>query len=337
MKVWEVAESFGLGQLRQTERPDPEPGPRQVRIRMRAASLNYRDVLMVRGEYNPKQTLPLVPVSDGVGEVTAVGERVERVSVGDRVAGMFAQGWVDGPLERSHLKATLGGPRDGMLAEQVVLDEEGVSHVPAHLGDEEAATLPCAALTAWSALVTEGHVTAGDTVLVQGTGGVSIFALQLAGLLGARVIATSSKADKIRRLEEMGVRETINYVDEPSWGKKAKELTGGRGIDNVIEVGGAGTLQQSIRAVRPGGTISLIGVLSGGQSDLNITPVLMQNIRVQGVLVGHRRGFESMCRALEYHRVHPVVDRTFDFDRVPDAFEHMVSGKHFGKICIRMA
>lgn len=337
MKVWEIGESFGFEHLRQSERTDPRPGPREVLIRVGCASINYRDLLTIRGEYNPRQALPLVPVSDAVGEVIAVGDGVERISVGQRVASMFSQRWIDGPLDRTALGSTLGGPVDGVLAERIVLHEDGVAPVPEFLDDAQASTLPCAGLTAWRALVDEGGVTAGDTVLVQGTGGVSIFALQFARLLGARVIATSSSDAKLERARALGASEGINYESDPEWGKTARRRTGDRGVDCVVEVGGAGTLPQSIRAIRPGGTISLIGVLAGGKGDINVTPILMRNIRVQGVLVGPRRSFERMCRAVELHRLEPVVDRTFDFDDVPAAFDHLAAGKHFGKLCIRVS
>ena len=335
MRAWEIAGQFGLEHLRIAERPDPEPGPGQVVIRVRATSLNYRDLLTARGTYNPKQALPLVPLSDGAGEVVAVGPGVTRVAVGDRVAGSFVQDWVAGIPSRTQLLTTLGGPLDGMLAERVVLSEQGVVHVPDHLSDEEAATLPCAALTAWSALVTHAVVVPGDTILVQGTGGVSMFALQIAGVLGARVIVTSSSDAKLERARELGAWETINYKSTQEWGRAARELTGGIGVDHVVEVGGAGTLTQSIRAVRAHGHISLIGVLAGGAASLNLTPVLMQNIRIQGVIVGHRQGFEAMCRAFAHHQLRPIVDRVFAFEEAPAAFEHMASQQHFGKICIR--
>jgi NADPH:quinone reductase-like Zn-dependent oxidoreductase len=301
---------------------------------MRAVSLNYRDLMMVRGHYNPRQPLPLVPCSDGVGEIIAVGDGVTRVAVGDRVATTFSQTWIGGPPTADKLRGTLGGPLDGTLAELVVLAADGVVPVPEHLSDTEAATLPCAALTAWSALVEQGSVTAGDTVLLQGTGGVSIFALLIARTLGARVIVTSSSDVKADRALELGAWRTINYAEDPDWGKTARDLTGGVGVDHVIEVGGAGTLAQSLKAVRVGGHVSVIGVLSGVSSELNIVPMLMQHVRLQGILVGSREGFERMNRALAVHRVHPVVDRIFDFDEAPEAFEYMASAAHFGKICI---
>ncbi|MFW5924960.1 MAG: zinc-dependent alcohol dehydrogenase family protein [Myxococcota bacterium] len=336
MKAWEIGEGFGVEHLRRVERPEPEPGPHQVVVGVRAVSLNYRDLMMVRGSYDPKQPLPLVPCSDGAGEVVAVGSDVTRVRVGDRVAGLFAQRWIDGEPTREKLRSTLGGPRDGMLAEKVTLHEEGLVHVPEHLSDEEAATLPCAAVTAWNALTIHGGVTAGDAVLVQGTGGVSLFALQLARLVGARVIATSSRDDKLARAEALGAEAGINYRADPGWGKRARELTGGRGVDLVVEVGGADTLAQSLRAVRPGGTIAVIGVLSGVKTSLALTHVLMNVVRLQGIMVGSRASFESMNRAIAAHRMRPVVDHVYDFAEAPRAFEHLASGTQFGKLCIRM-
>lgn len=336
MKVWEIAERFGLENLRTTERAGPEPGAGQVLIRVRACALNYRDLMMVRGEYNPRQPLPLVPVSDGVGEVIAVGEGVTRVAVGDRVVGVFAQRWIAGRAQREQLGSTLGGPLDGMLAEKVVLSEEGVVRPPEHLSDEEAATLPCAATTAWSALVEQGQLRAGETVLVQGTGGVSLFALQIAKLAGARVIVTSSSDQKLERARALGADDTINYVSTPEWGKEVKRRTGNVGVDHVVEVGGGGTLRESVRAIRPGGTISIIGVLAGRATELDVTPILMQNVRLQGVLVGPREALENLCRAAAAHRLRPVVDRVFSFAEARAAFEHMQSGRHFGKIVVRM-
>jgi len=335
MKVIEIRDGFGLDRLTVAERPEPRPGPGQVLLRMRAASLNYRDLLTVRGQYNPKQPLPLVPCSDGAGEVVAVGEGVSRAAVGDRVATLFAQGWLSGEPDREKLRSTLGGPLDGTLAELMVLDQNGVVPVPHHLSDEEAATLPCAAVTAWSALTTPGPVGAGDVVVAQGTGGVSVFALQLARLLGARVIVTSSSDEKLERARELGAWETIHYVERPDWGREVRKLTGGRGADLIVEVGGAGTLAQSLDAVRIGGRIALIGVLSGTAAKIDVIPVLMKQVRVQGLLVGHREGFEAMNRAVEQHELRPVVDRVFAFNEVRAALEHMAGGKHFGKICIR--
>lgn len=336
MRAVEIRGAFGLDSLALVERPDPRPGPGQVLVRLRAASLNYRDLLMVEGKYNPKQKLPLIPCSDGAGEVVDAGEGVTRVRPGDRVSTLFAQKWIAGTPTREKLRSTLGGPLDGTLAELAVFDQEAVVHTPAHLSDEEAATLPCAALTAWSALVTAGGVTAGDTVLVQGTGGVSLFALQFAKALGARVIATSSQDEKLARAREMGAAEGINYREVPEWGVRAKELAGGEGVDHVVEVGGAGTLQQSLKALRFGGTVSLIGNLAGTRAEILLTQIFMQNIRVNGILVGHRESFEAMNRAIALHGLRPVIDRAFPLEEAPAAFRHMAAGDHFGKIVVRL-
>lgn len=336
MKAVEVRGAFGLDHLALTGRSDPRPGHGEVLVRVRAASLNYRDLLTVRGQYNPKQKLPLIPCSDGVGEIVEVGEGVTRVRPGERVCANFAQRWIAGEPTREKLRSTLGGPLDGMLAELVALSEEGVVRVPDHLTDEEAATLPCAGLTAWSTLITDGGLTAGDSVLLQGTGGVSIFALQFAKLLGLRVIITSSSDEKLARARDLGADETINYVQTPEWAVRAKELTGGIGVDHVVEVGGAGTLKQSLQAVRIGGTVSVMGVLAGNALELPLPLIFMQRIRVQGILVGSREGFEAMNRAIALHHLRPVVDRVFPMEEARAALELMDRGGHFGKICIRV-
>jgi len=336
MRAWEIQSGFGLANLRLAERPDPRPGPGHVLIRVRAVSLNYRDLLTAEGKYNPKQKLPLVPCSDGSGEVVAAGEGVTRVKPGDRVCGIFAQRWIAGEPNRERLRSTLGGPLDGMLAELVVLHEEGVVAVPPHLTDEEAATLPCAGVTAWSALVTQGRLTAGDTVLLLGTGGVSIFALQLAQLLGVRVLITSSSDEKLERARQLGASGLINYREKPEWNGAVRELTGGAGVDLVVEVGGAGTLEQSLRSVRMGGTVCLIGNLAGLVAQVPLALVFMQQVRLQGILVGPRDAFEALNRAIAQHGLRPVVDRAFAFEEAPAAFELMAAGGHFGKICVRV-
>ncbi len=337
MKAIEIKTAFGLENLGVVERADPAPGPNQVLVRVCAASLNYRDLLTVQGLYNPRQSLPLIPCSDGAGEVVAVGSGVTRVNVGDRVASCFAQGWVSGRPIRSKLQTTtLGGPLDGMLTELALLSEEGVTRFPDHLSFEEAATLPCAGLTAWSALVRHGAIKPGDTVLVMGTGGVSMFALQFAKLLGARVIVTSSSNAKLERAKKVGADLGVNYKENQNWFKPVRDFTDGEGVDHIIEVGGVGTLTQSMRAVRMGGTISLIGVLAGVEYPLNLTPLLMQDVRLQGVIVGHRESFEDMNRAITAHTLHPIVDRVFPFDEARAAFDFMAAGGHFGKICIRI-
>ncbi|MBI2804221.1 MAG: NAD(P)-dependent alcohol dehydrogenase [Planctomycetes bacterium] len=330
-----VIPAFGIENLQIMDRPEPTPGPGQVLLKMNAWSLNYRDLLIVKGLYNPKLKLPFVPLSDGVGEVIGIGEGVTRVKLGERVAGCFMQKWISGDVNDTAARSALGGALEGVAAEQVVLDQEGVVRVPAHLTDEEAATLPCAALTAWNALVTHGKLKAGDTVLIQGTGGVSIFALQFAKILGARVIATSSSNAKLERVQAMGASDGINYKETPSWEDKVRELTGGAGVDHVVEVGGAATFNQSLKAVRTGGRISLIGVLAG-KGDVNLMPVLMKGVCVQGIFVGSRTMFEAMNREIDNEQLRPIVDRVFGFAEIQAALTHLESGAHFGKVCIRI-
>jgi NADPH:quinone reductase-like Zn-dependent oxidoreductase len=334
MRAHEIRDAFGLDHLVATERPDPTPGPYQVRIRVKARSLNYRDLLMVKGLYNPRQKLPLIPCSDGAGVVDAIGPDTSRFKIGDRVMGAFSQGWLAGEPTRAKLATTLGGPLDGALADTMLLHEDGVVATPAHLTDVEASTLPCAALTAWSALVTFGRLEAGETVLVQGTGGVSMFALQFAKLLGARVIVTSSSDEKLARAKVLGADAGINYVSNPDWDKAARTLTDGLGPHQIVEVGGAGTLEKTLKAIRFGGTISAIGVLTGSATSVNLIPILMQNVKLQGILVGHREGFEHMNRAITQAQLKPVVDRVFPFEQSRQAFEHLASGSHFGKIVV---
>lgn len=337
MKVWEIQGSFGLDNLCAAERPEPAPGPGELLLAVRAVSLNHRDLTTVLGVYNPKQPLPLIPCSDAAAEVVAVGEGVDRFAPGDRVCPLFAPRWLAGEPERERLRATLGGPLDGTLAERIAVPAEAAVAIPAHLSDEEAATLPCAALTAWSAVVTLGRTAPGDVVVVLGTGGVSLFALQFARLAGAEVIVTSSSPAKLERARELGATAGIDYRAEPDWARRVKELTGGRGADLVVEVGGAGTLAQSLHAVRMGGTVAMIGALSGPAAPLSVIPILMRQVRVQGVLVGHREGFEAMNRAIAAHRLRPVVDRVFPFDDAPATFRHLASGGHFGKVVVRGA
>jgi NADPH:quinone reductase-like Zn-dependent oxidoreductase len=334
MHVYELRDGFGLDHLVRAERPLPEPGPLQVRLRVRAASLNYRDLLVARGQYNPRLPLPRVPLSDAAGVVDAGGPGVTRVKVGERVCNLFMPGWTAGRMAEDTPRGGLGAFVDGVLAEAVVLPEHGVIPFPDHLSDEEAATLPCAAVTAWNALVTQGGVTAGDTVLIQGTGGVSLFALQFARLLGARVIGTSSSDAKLARAKTLGLSDGVNYRSVPEWGEAVRKLTGGVGVDHVVEVGGAGTMPQSLRAVRAGGTISLIGVLTGG-GEFNPTPVLMKSVRVLGIFVGSGEMFAAMNRAVALHALRPVIDRVFPFAEAVAALRHLESGSHFGKVVIK--
>ena len=335
-RAYEIQGSFGLDHLVLCERKQASPGPGEVLLRMRACSLNYRDLMMIEGHYNPRQALPLVPLSDGVGEVVEVGEGVSELTVGERVMPIFAEAWHEGAPDRRKLATALGGPLPGVLCEHRITPAAAVVRVPAHLRDVEAATLPCAAVTAWSALIRHGMIRPGDKVLLQGTGGVSIFALQFALLAGAEVLITSSSDAKLERARKLGAAHTINYRKDPNWGKTAREWAGGEGVDHVVEVGGAGTLKNSLRAVRPGASISVVGVLFGVQEPLLITPILMHQIRLQGIHVGSRSTFVQMCRAIESHKIHPVVDSTFAFDEIRPALEHLRAGLHFGKVVIEL-
>jgi NADPH:quinone reductase-like Zn-dependent oxidoreductase len=335
MQAYRLHEFSGPRGLKLEEIPDEAPGPGQVLIRLRAVSLNYRDLMIAKGIYNPKLRLPLVPISDGAGEVIAVGAGVTGYKGGERVVVPFMPGWLAGPSDEEKGRSALGGGGMGLLAQQAVLPAQALLSIPGHLGFEEAATLPCAGVTAWNAVVTSGAIKPGDTVLVLGTGGVSLFALQFARLAGARVIATSSSDQKLGRARELGASEGINYKTTPDWDKRVRELTGGKGVDQVIEVGGAGTLPKSIRAARVGGYIALIGVLSGA-GDISQLPILMKNIRVQGIFVGSRSMFEDMNRAIQSNQLRPVVDRVFPFEQAVEALEYLESGAHFGKVVIRM-
>ena len=330
-----VLTDLGRDNLRIEDRPDPVPGAGEVLVRMRAASLNYRDLVVVEGGYGSRQrTSDLIPLSDGAGEVAAVGDGVVKFRVGDRVAGNLFPNWVSGKLTEEKMQGPLGGGSDGVLCEYRVFHEDGILRIPDHLDYRQAAALPCAALTAWSAVVTQGRVAPGDTVLTQGTGGVSLFALQFAKLAGARVIATSSTDEKLARVRDLGADHVINYRTTPEWGREAVSLTGGRGVDHVVEVGGAGTLRQSLRAVRTGGVISLIGVLSGAKHEIMLPFILTRNIRVQGVTVGSLEMFAAMLRAIEQARLTPVLDQVFPMQRIADAMAHLAAGAHFGKVII---
>ena len=337
MRVQEVQESFGIEQLKIAERPDPKPGPGEVLIQVKAVSINYRDVLLVQGFYNPRQPLPIVPFSDGAGEVIAVGDGVTRVKPGDRVANCFFQTWNGGkPVASELMAASMGSPRDGMLTEQIVLHEDGMVILPDHLSYEEGATLPFAAVTAWSCLFRHGNIGPGDTMLTLGTGGVSIFATQFARMAGAEVIITSSSDEKLARAKELGAAHGVNYKENEKWSKAVRGFAPD-GVDHVIEVGGVGTLEQSIRCCRVAGHISLVGVLAGPQAPLNLTLVLMQDIRIQGVFVGPRETFLDMNRAIAQHKIKPVVDKVFPFDEAQQALNYVASGSHFGKVCISVS
>jgi NADPH:quinone reductase-like Zn-dependent oxidoreductase len=334
MKCFELRGPDGVEGLELVDKPTPKPARGQVLVRLNAATLNYRDLLIVRGGYGSRQKFPLIPLSDGAGIVETVGPDVRTFVPGDRVVGSFFETWIGGEPSAAKMHGSLGGAVDGVLAEYRVFPEQALVRTPDHLSDVEAAALPCAGLTAWNAVAKLGDVKAGQTVLTQGTGGLSIFALQFAKMCGARVIATSSSDAKLERLKSMGADATINYKTTPDWGKKARELSG-QGVDLVVEVGGVGTLNESIRAIRIGGTIAFIGVLAGPPSaELRLPLMVMQQQRLQGVTVGSVEDLQAMCNAIAINKMKPAIDRTFPFAQVRAAFAHMTSGAHFGKVAI---
>jgi NADPH:quinone reductase-like Zn-dependent oxidoreductase len=334
MKQFEIRE-FGIENLALAEVDTPRPEPGQVLVRMRAASLNYRDYMVVKGDYNPKLKRPMVPLSDGAGVVEEVGAGVTQFKKGDRVAGCFFQGWMDGPPSREKVSSALGGGIDGVLREYAVFSQDGLVPAPSPLSDEETATLPCAGLTAWHALFEDKPPIPGETVLIQGTGGVSVFALQFAASAGLRAIVTSSSDEKLARARQLGAAETINYKSTPNWEEIARKLNGGEGIDRVIEVGGSDTLPRSLKAVRMAGIVSVIGVLSGVEETLGPRPILMNSVHIQGIYVGSRAMFQRMNRAIELHRIKPVIDKTFEWTEIKEALQYMGTQQHFGKICLR--
>lgn len=310
--------------------------PDEVRVKVKAASLNYRDLMVSRGLYNPQLPLPAVPISDAAGEVIEVGAAVSDLVVGDRVATTFFQDWIEGPLKPVYFQGALGGEAPGVLAQEIVLKSRGLIRFPDHLSFHEASTLPCAALTAWNALFELGSLQPNQTVLIQGTGGVSLFALQFAKLAGARVIATTSGDEKAELLREMGATAVVNYKKNPRWGHAVQDLTAGVGVDLVVEVGGAGTLEQSLQAIATGGQISAIGVLTGLDALTPLFPLLVRQVKMQGVFVGSKAMFERMNSAIEFHRLRPLVDRVFPLDEAAEALEYLASGSHRGKVVIEV-
>jgi NADPH:quinone reductase-like Zn-dependent oxidoreductase len=335
MKAYELHPEEGFAALRIVDRAAPHVlGSHDVRVRVRAVSLNFRDLNVARASV--KRATRIVPTSDGAGEVVAVGGAVTRVQVGDRVAAAFFPTWIDGAFAEVYHANALGGSLDGMLAEEVVLAESAWVKIPSHFSFEEGATLPCAGVTAWHALYEAAALRPGESILVQGSGGVSIFALQLARATGATVIATSSSAEKRARLEAMGAAATIDYRENPAWGDAVRAAMVGRGVDIAVEVGGAGTFDQSVKALRYGGTMSLLGVLTGTQGPISTYAIFHKNVRVHGVYVGSVAMFESLVRALEASRIVPVIDRVFSFDEARAAYEHLASGRHFGKVVVRV-
>jgi NADPH:quinone reductase-like Zn-dependent oxidoreductase len=331
MHSWQIS-SFGVDSLEFVERPAPQPGPGEVLVRVHAVSVNYRDLLMVKGLYNPKMKLPRVPCSDGAGEVAAVGEGVTQWKKGDRVAGAFMQNWLDGPATPAKVKGALGGDIDGMLTEYRCLKKTGLVALPEHLSFAEAATLPCAAVTAWNALAA-GNLKPGATVLILGTGGVSIFALQLAKLMGARVLGISSSNEKLERARSLGLDAGLNYRETPVWDCWAMDQTGGEGVDLVVEVGGVGTLPRSLGAIRMGGVIAQIGVLTGPADPLPLALILHKQARIQGIYVGSHRDFEEMNKAISLAALRPVTE-SFPWSQAREVLSRMESASHFGKLVL---
>ncbi len=336
MEVVELKDGWGLEHVGIGERDARQPGPGEVAIEMRAVSLNYRDLVFVRGGYGPSGTLPRILLSDGAGVVVAAGAGVSRVAVGDLVCPITSPAWLTGPIREQYRDSMLGISVDGVMADRIVANAEAIVRVPKHFSAAEAATLPCAAVTAWNALVMAG-TKSGDLVVTQGTGGVSLFALQFARALGATVVVTSSSEEKLQRARAMGAQLGINYQRVPEWGKELRRLTGGRGADLVIEVGGAQTLPQSLRAVRAGGTVALIGVLSGGVAELELGRVVTQGLRLQAVTIGPRDSFEAMIAFIEQHNLKPVIDeRQFSPPEIRAAIATIGEGRHFGKLVIEL-
>jgi NADPH:quinone reductase-like Zn-dependent oxidoreductase len=338
MRAYQIPKGgAGIESVVQGERPEPKPGRRQVLVKIKACALNFRDLGIVRGTYRVPIRENVIPLSDGAGEVVAVGAGVVRIKVGDRVAGNFFQRWPGGEAMPDAHASALGGGIDGMLAEYAVLEEDGVVKIPSHLSLEEGATLPCAGVTAWHAMMEHAKLKAGDTILLQGTGGVSIFGLQFAHAMGIRAIITSSSDEKLGRAKKLGAAFGINYKTTPEWDKAATEFTGGAGVDHVIEVGGAATLTRSFHAIRVGGKVSMIGGLSGGATELNPGLIFSRRANVQGISVGSTQMFLAMNRAIEVSAIKPVIDKVFAFADAQAAYKHMASGAHFGKIVISVA
>lgn len=335
MRVFQIEGDWGMDNLKVSQRQEPQAGPGQVLVRMSASSLNFRDLVVPeRGYGSYTGSLPLIPVSDGVGVVCDIGPGVSRVAAGERVCPTYFQNWVGGEPNLERLTQSLGGPMDGTMTDVMCLSEQGVVKVPGYLTDTEAASLPCAALTAWSALTSGSTVKVGDHVLIQGCGGVALFAVQFARLLGAHITVITSSDERMERVRQLGADAVINYRAVPEWAKATRDITLGRGYDLIVELGGEKTLPQSLRCIRPGGTIAMIGILSGSSMSASLGLIVTRQVRLQGVTVGHRDGFEAMIRAMDQHQVKPVVDRTFGFEELKAAMAYLKSGAQFGKVCI---
>ena len=334
MRAYEIVSDGGIDALALNERQSPQPGQGEILVAVHASAINYRDLSTIENPVARGVVYPLVPNSDAAGDVIAVGDGVTRFKASDRVAGCFFQNWSAGGISAAAMASAMGGAIDGVLAEEVVLSEAGAVHIPPHLSYEEGATLPCAGLTAWNCLVEQGGLKPGKTALFLGTGGVSIIGLQIAKMMGARTIITSSSEAKLERASGLGADELINYRENPDWQARVLELTDGAGVDVTIETGGGGTLEKTMEATRIGGTISLIGVLTGGT--INPTTVMRKSIRLQGVYVGNRRMFEDMNAALALNRVHPVIDQVFEFEDARAAYHTMRGAGHFGKLVVKI-
>ena len=335
MKAFELR-TFGLDQLVASERPMPHPGPGEVLVKLRALSLNFRDLLVVQGKYNPRMKLPRVPVSDGAGEVAELGEGVTSWKTGDRVVIPFMPGWREGPLSAAEAVTALGGDVDGLLREYAVIPAAALLPIPPHLTFEQAATLPCAGVTAWNGMFVSGNLQSGQTLLLQGTGGVSLFGLQFGKAVGATTILTSSSDAKLERARTLGAHHTINYKTHPDWEKRVLEITGGRGVDLTLEVGGTGTLSKTCRATAFAGHISMIGVLTGIAGEVNLGHLVHKGLTVRGIYVGSREMFEAMIATIAKHKLEPIVDRIFSFAESIAALKHLESGQYFGKVVIQV-
>ena len=333
MKAYQIGKAYGINSLFAVNIGIPRVMPTQVLIGMKAISLNYRDLLVVNGVWKPP--VGRIPTSDGVGVVLEVGSEVRDLKVGDRVVGLFFPKWVSGKPDHDKLQGSLGGMhRDGMLQEKMVLGETEVIKVPSYLSDQEACTLPCSALAVWNALMEGDPILEGETILIQGTGSVSLFALQFALLKRANPIVISASEEKLERIRKLGVKHCFNYKEDPRWEKSVLKITNGRGVDRVVEVVGAGNLNKSIEVVAMAGTISLIGLLGGFTGEIDTGNIMEKNIRLQGVLVGSKEMFVRMNETLESTKLHPIIDHSFPFDEAVDAFTHQEKGNHFGKVCI---
>ena len=337
MRLYRLGNLGSFDALQQSEADDPRPGLREVVVAIRACSLNHRDLNIIAGGYSSVPLKPrAIPLSDGAGEVAVVGAGVTRWKVGDRVAPIFVQRWLGGKLKPEYMPSALGGPSDGVLAERIVVNEEGLVRIPPHLSFEEAATLPCAAVTAWNAVFVRGALEPGQTLVTLGTGGVSLFAAQFARMTGARVIATTGSDAKVARLRALGVGDVINHRTTPDWDARVRELTDGRGADLIVEVGGPGSLSRSIAAIRYCGHISAVGNLAG-KSTIDPAMLFAKRASLCGIQVGSRDMFEDMNRAIEVGALRPVIDRVFGFDDARAAYEHLAAAQHFGKVVIRVA